>query len=404
MQKYVSHVLIFYSTATFIICVELNPHIDLHIFDMSSKKNTLRVDIPYYNDWTETQENGKWSVSFRVNIPDIHKNIIPCDSVVIREDHVGSISMDKPAMMRTLLNYDGICYPDIITFSGSLVLLLQDMTRHPGLYARRKKLKGMTVMFVPCFSLLIEKEHCAMFVHGERKFYLRLEIMMMYSSLVSLSSCCLNPVMRLQHITFLSHSRDNRKSKHVCDNFSVKATVSPLKDICSIKVCSMLNSGTDVNRVLCSAEIVSELELPWTLTENLMSERCALFQPLTVAKLHPRWNCETMEAASLSNVSICRNTGETDACVLIETDESGFGISVWGSVFRHVQDVMMLEGGCSWQCTTEEVTGERLNIAITALNGEGYLFLWTTRNDIMQLRQLYMNKHHFKAICEMSFI
>ena len=368
--------------------------------DKSSNMITITVGVPSYRYRTETHDNGKWLISFHLDLPSVSEKIVPCESVFIADDG-WRLSMEEDSMLK-MLNGDRICFPKVLTLSGDLALLLQDMSRHPEFYDKKKRHHSVTLSFQTCFAVLMDTDTCALYSKGETKCLVTAEILMMFSALMDLSSTNLDPAMRYEHRDFISLCRGDTKRKHTCVSFSMKSDVLPLKDICSIKVSGLLKTGTDYNDVMCSPETVSLLELPWCLREDLMSERCCCFQPIEVAKVHPSWKIETIDGDVLRNVSVCRYAGETDTHCLVETLVGNFRMCLKRGTFMQLRAIMRSDRCSCGRWVTETVSGERLEIAVVSDRGECYFYLLTNVNQVMQLRQIFVNKDLQKTIIEMS--
>ena len=362
----------------------------------------ITVGIPSYSNLTEHNDDGKWMIHFGLNLRDNIESIVPCEQVCIASDGLFTISMGNDSLQRFVNNNEDLCFPHNLLLSGDLVLVLQDMIRHSRNYTGKRHLNGVTFYFSPSFVLTLQVQNVLLLIDGKLKCYVDLDILLLYSTLMSLSLRTLDPLLRHQYRNLVVSCREDNNGEHECDSFIMKTFVLSLKEICSVKVANLLTKSTDSNGVLCFLEKVCELELPWNFSENLMSERCICFRPQEVVKAHPEWNCTVFEKDMLHTISHCQHDEQTDRHIHIETVLKNCKMCLKRKDFNRLQMVLKNDACTSWQWHTYLITGESLIVAIDKYLGTARLYLLKNFAGVLELRQITLTSNACETIQTLS--
>ena len=337
-------------------------------------------------------------VNFGINLPIDVDNIILCDSICITTG--GSecqMKMKNDSWQKLLNEEDDICFPLDIFMSGDLILVIQDMIRHPTMYNRTTELNGISFGFSTIFGLTINATNVAVIVNGETRCHVELNIWLLFSSMITLSSNTLNPLLRYEYKDIVLNCRKDKNEEHSCDEIIMKTFMLSLKEIASIQVTNLLSESTDSNGILCFHDKIPELELPWNLSENLMSERCICFRPQEVVKVYPEWKCNLFERDMLQCVSVCIPE-TTEQYVEIETLFGHWPLGIFVKDFKRLQGILKTKGIMTALWQTQLVTGESLTIAVDKYYETVRLYLLIKAQEIDELRHVTMTSPVCKII------
>ena len=351
----------------------------------------ITVCISSYFKFKEKSFHDKWMVNFCMNLPLDIENIVPCESVCLLSDGQSEMTLANESALQKFLDDEEVCFPNNFLLSGDFVLVLQDLIRHPTMYSGISHLNGITFGFATVFGITVSVKNVAVLVDGKRRCYVDLNIWLMFSMLLALSQRTLNPSLRYQYKNLVQNSRKEKTSGHSCENLIMTSVALSLKELASVQVTKGLPEMTDINGILCFPEMIKKLELPWNLSENLMSERCICFRPEEVLDAHLEWKCSLLHLDMLETVSCCYHD-DTELHIKITTKLGQFDVCIPLRDFERLQKILQSEGWTTSMWHTYLITGESFTIAVDKYYETTRLYFLTKFFDMDELRHITMTE------------
>ena len=128
------------------------------------------VCLPSYSICKQINTDGKWVTNFTTTLPIDKENIIPCQSVCVSTHGGNQLIVSNDLVLETFVSGGEICFPNNLTVSGDLALVLQDICRHPNLYTDITVLNdNISFGFSSSFGLTIHVTNVAVIINETNK-------------------------------------------------------------------------------------------------------------------------------------------------------------------------------------------------------------------------------------------